>query len=65
MRDVQWYWWVILIAAIAIIVIAIIALSNDAGGRLGLGPAASLATPGFLNENGCPFAAASIKSMLD
>jgi Resolvase, N terminal domain len=36
MRDVQWYWWVILIAAIAIIVIAIIALSNDAGGRLGL-----------------------------
>jgi hypothetical protein len=33
MRDVQWYWWVILIAAIAIIVIAIIALSNDAEGK--------------------------------
>jgi uncharacterized integral membrane protein len=42
MRDVQWYWWVIVIAAIAIIVIAIIALSNDAGGKLGLAPAASL-----------------------
>jgi hypothetical protein len=33
MRDVQWYWWVNLIAAIAIIVITTIALSNDAEGN--------------------------------
>jgi len=27
--------------------------------------AAELAAQGFVNENGCPFAAASVKSMLD
>jgi hypothetical protein len=36
------------------------------GGRMSLRAiSAELAAQGFLNENGCPFAAASVRSMLD